>query len=227
LLTKTGYSQDQKKPSGLNYLQDNDSGKAVMFTYSPRLDIFTEQVLSSQDQGSELLTSIYPINPWRKPTFSKTVQALDLAPINYTAMQISSAENRFFVRMYITPQTSSSRFQLAADNAMLIESISVDNQAFASEGKAHQAGFFFTHTVSQNKPILLEFSYTADQQVAIRLIETRFDLAQAMPNLVPRPAYIMPTPFRLSDATVISETIGFSPNIPAPAELSAQGSAPE
>ncbi|WP_340680138.1 M20/M25/M40 family metallo-hydrolase [Paraglaciecola sp.] len=212
LLTRTGYSPEQKKPSGFNYLLDNDSGKSVIFSYNPHLDVFTEQVFSTQDQGSELLAGIYPLNPWRKPTFSKAVQVIELAPLNYKATQNTIAENRFFVRILVTPKPTSARFQLATDNAMLIESISVDGQAFATEGKAHQSGFFFTHTVSQDKPVLIEFSYTAAHDVELRLIETRFDLAQVMPGFVPRPAYIMPTPFRLTDATIISEVMRFPLN---------------
>ena len=227
LVINTGYSQDQKKPSSLNYLLDGNSGKAMMFTYNPHLDIYTEQVLATADQGSELVEGIYPMNPWRKPTFSRIVQAIDLAPLNYQATQTNMTENRFVVSLLVTPQAESARIQLATDNAMMIESISVDGQAFTSEGKAHQRGFFFTHTVSQTKPILIEFTYTAEQEVEIRLLDTRFDLAKVMPTLVTRPAFIMPSPFRLTDATVISETLRYAPHNAEHNELAPLASAPQ
>jgi hypothetical protein len=211
LVNNTGYSQEQKKPSSLNYLYDGDAAKGIMFTYNQHLDVFTNQVLSAQNQGHELLTSIYPTNPWRKPTFSKTVPVLDIEPLNYTVVEKNVGENRVFVRLFVTPQASTARIQLATDSPMLIESIAVDSQAFATEGKAHKSGFFFNHTVSQDKPILVEFTYSADHDVEIRLIETRFDLAHVMPEFIPRPDYLMPTPFRLSDATIISEIVHFRP----------------
>jgi len=210
-INTTGYSQDQKKPSSLNYLQDNNSAKAVMFTYNPHLDVFTEQALSLQNKGGELLADIYPTNPWRTATFSKTVEKLELAPLTYSVMEKNIGENRVFVRLYVTPQTSTARIQLASHTPMLIESIAVDSQAFATEGKAHKSGFFLSHTVSKNQPVLIEFIYNADQDVEIRLIDTRFDLAAVMPEFVPRPDYVMPTPFRLSDATIISEIVHFRP----------------
>ena len=207
----TGYSQEQKKPSSLNYLQDNTSGKAVMFTYNQHLDVFTEQVLSAQNNGGELLEGIYPTPPWRQPTFSKSVPVFDIEPLTYTAVKNNLTDNRVFVRLFVTPSTATARIQLASDNPMLIESIAVDSQAFATEGKAHKSGFFFNHTVSQDEPILIEFTYSADKDVDIRLIETRFDLAQVMPDFMPRPTYIMPTPFSVSDATILSEALRYSP----------------
>lgn len=211
LVNNTGYSHEQKKPSSLNYLYDGDTAKGIMFTYNPHLDVFTEQALSVQNQGHELLTGIYPTNPWRQAKYNKIVPKLDLAPLNYTVQQTKIGENRVFVRLYVSPHTSTARLQLATDTAMLIESIAVDNQAFATEGKEHNSGFFLTHTVSQNEAVLIEFTYSAEKDVEIRLIETRFDLAQVMPDFVARPDYIMPTPYRLSDATIISELVHFRP----------------
>ena len=210
IVLNTGYSSEQKKPSSLNYLLDSDTGQAYMFSFDPHLDVYSEQVLSSNDAGNELLTNLFPFNVRRPVTYSKEVPAFSLTPLRYQAGLTPLAENRVVVRLIVEPQQTPAQIQLSSDQPMFIESISVDGQAFASEGKNHRGGIFFSHQASHNKPILIEFSYAAEQDLNIRLLEIRYNLAEQMPGYVPRPAFIMPHPFALTDATIVSESLQFS-----------------
>lgn len=207
MVNKTGYSIEQKKPTGINYVVDIASKKAVLFSYNRSLDSYTQQVFSEANRGDSEIEGIYPISPRRKPRFTKTVEMLDVSPINYSASSEKLSDTHHKIIMTVTPTQSAHTLQLTSNAPLTIESLKINNKYFGRQNVKQRGGFVFKHQVTSEQPISIEMIYSANQALTIKLLETRLSFAELMPQLVQREDNLMPTPFRLTDAVIVSETI--------------------
>lgn len=203
------YSADQKKPSSVNYVYDTQSKQGYLFSYNQHLDQFTQQFFTADDWGNDPLHGIYPITPRRYPTMTKAVPTIDLVAVSYLAKRETLASGSHSLSLSITPNRQLFSLMLSTDEPVLIESLSVNDYQLAASLSKAKTGFLMRYMVQDKRPVTLNMLYKSESPAQLRLIEFATDLPQQWPDFKPRPNYIMPTPFRPSDMTIISQPIVF------------------
>ncbi|GAC14482.1 hypothetical protein [Aliiglaciecola lipolytica] len=75
-----------------------------------------------------------------------------------------------------------------------------------TQSRSRQSSILY-YVATDQQPVQIEIQYQSEQPNTFRIIETSYDLPQHLPNFIARPEYIMPTPFKVTDAIIISQPI--------------------
>ncbi|GAB5378662.1 MAG: hypothetical protein Alis3KO_04040 [Aliiglaciecola sp.] len=201
------YNVDQKKPSGVNYLFDAEQSRAFLFSYDKHLDSFNQQFFTQNDTDISGLRDVYPITPWRHPTFAKDTLPLNLQSASFFSKSKLNEDGSMTLSLEITPKRSLNFVQLSSSEAITVDLMSLQGKEFKRTNRQQRPGFVLRYVVTKMQPISISMTYRSDKQPEFRLIETAFDLTRQLPEFKPRPEHIMPTPFRYTDATIISQRI--------------------
>lgn len=201
------YSVDRQKPSNVNYLYDTQSERAYLFSYTKQLDSFTKQFFSSNDHGYQPIATLYPTANKRLASFVKPTEKLDVSHANYQALTKILENNDRYLELTVHPSRMLHGLQLVTTSPFEIKKMLVNGIDFQINNKNQSTGIVWRHTMTNSQPVTLELFYHASQTPKLRLIEFSYDLPDKLPNFVRRPEWIMPSPFRMSDAVIISQPV--------------------
>ncbi|GAA0852972.1 M20/M25/M40 family metallo-hydrolase [Aliiglaciecola litoralis] len=203
------YSADRKKPSSVNYVYDTQSDQAYLFSFNQRLDEFSLQFFEQVDRSNEALKGIYPITRWRYPHYVKAVPALTLQATSYLVKRSSTVDGKQKVTLTAIPNRDLTSLQISSDRPIQIDSMRINDEAFTAQQTQPRAGFVMRYVVTDREPVKIELVYSSDLPAQLRLIEASHDFPARWPKFIGRAEHIMPTPFRPSDLTFISQPILF------------------
>lgn len=206
VLSNAEYDIDNKKPSSVNYLYASDLQRSYVFSYNKHLDEFTQPYFAGEKSSARELNDFYPVNRWRLPRHVATAEKLNLTASKMDVERQVEGDSTL-LKIVIQPSAATNVIQLIADQKFTIEYMSMQGEVFSSKARDMRRGMLFRHIVTSETPLKIEFKYQATEPVNFRMVDTRFDLAQQWPDFTPRPDWIMPTPFRRTDSTIISQPL--------------------
>ncbi|GAC14483.1 M20/M25/M40 family metallo-hydrolase [Aliiglaciecola lipolytica] len=114
------YSVERQKPSSINYLYDTQSQQAMLFSYEPNLDEFTEKYFSVDDRGNHLLSGLVESRASRTANYVTPTQ-----PLNIKASKVNAnhtQENKDFktTSITITPVRQINSIQLISSEPIQV-----------------------------------------------------------------------------------------------------------
>lgn len=200
------FNLDRKKPNSVNYLLDADNQRAFWFSYNRQLDAFTEQFFVNDDLNQGQLNELY-IDGRRKPGYVKKAEWLPLsvAQIKVTTNKKEGEQRKIELR--ITPARQNNMIQLVSYAPLNIEKLSINGEVYNRKTRHLERGVVLRHVVTRDQPINITLHANFEQPPNLRVIETRFDLFEAHPDIQPRSEMYMPEPFEFTDATILSQKI--------------------
>ena len=212
---KSGFDNESPKPNSLVYVLNADENTAIWATYDNVLDVWTKNFLGeSPDDAKQLSSNIF------KSKYNSGFSYSKKAPIK--ALMYPEAEiykdtvigDLRHVSMYITQQRDINRVDVFADTKYVFKDFKVnsvkaykaheDNNAFENR----RGNRLFSYYVSDKDSLSLEFSIPKDQETKFKIYESSFDLLSNPLFTIPeRSESMMPKPFILNDAVIITKTI--------------------
>ncbi len=201
------YTTEQKKPTHLNYLYDHSTQQAWLYSYTRELDSFLGAVFEPADYKSIDISQVYPVSPRRMPIYTKVTAPLALDVPQYRAEVQEQGDGSTVLRLQITPNRSIQRLELSSDKGFLLHSLSVNGKTFAAKNKMQRPGFFFRMAMTDQQSVELLLHYDGKQKPQFRIVESAWDLPQRWEGFPNRDDTLMPSPFRISDMTQVSQRV--------------------
>ena len=208
---KSGFDQDNAKPTSLLYILNADTKVAHWATYENVVAEWTGQYVKPADEKENInkqqtLSSKYSTSF----TYITSAPLKEIAsPIVEKTKDTIIGDNRV-LEICITPQRSVNRLELIT-NDIALSKASVNQVALSPYFLANRRnGKLITHYISDNQYTELALEFPKDAVLEISLYEASHDLLTHPAFTIPaRPDDNIPMPFVLNDAILVTKTLRF------------------
>jgi len=217
---KSTYEAGKAKPNSLVYIYDAETKKAVYTTYDSQVDHWTKMYLGNHPAPAKAINHLPLYSKYHsKFTYENQAprMALQLPTVvfekdsmgaNYRYVQISITPNRKVNRYDVFASEQLSFYNFKANGASLIQAKGASLLGQKGSQYPRNGQKLLSYYVVDNKPLVLSFQLLKSAQLDLDLLESSFDLlSNPQLKIKPRPHWMMPTPFVLTDAVVLHQKI--------------------
>jgi hypothetical protein len=212
----SGYEPGKAKSNSLVYLLDADKNKAVWATYDVNPDEWTKSYLGENPAAATSLKGLPLFSKYDTPfSYSAAAPLKNLAKPTIEFLRDSVGGTQRYLKIRISPNRKVNRYDIFADAKTVFHNFKANKTAaLGQKGSVYERKNerLLSYYVVANEPLLLEFSVAKHAVLNLSLMESSFDLmSNPQFKIIPRKNWMMPTPFVLNDAVVISERIRPNP----------------
>jgi hypothetical protein len=201
----SGFSDDNKKPNSLVYIQNFDTKTAYFGTYNTSLDKYTKQIFKGDFTKSGIENAETKSKYNTRFHFAKKTDYKAISSSKITTELDTIISKKRFVEITITPERKVNKLEFLTKNQLLLYQFKV-NDVLVNNGKKYSlknGTFLVYHLGNSDKELTLSFSIDLDQKLNLILNEISYDLLSNKHfNLQPRAANMMPMPFVTNDAII-------------------------
>ena len=208
----SGYEKGKAKSNSLVYLYDADAEKAFWLTYNKNLDDWTKTYLGNNPKIAHLKKEIPLFSKYNSYfTYSNetTVKSIPTPTVHF--LKDSIAGNLRYLKIRISSNRPANRYDIFANTKMEfhyfkangVTQIEQKNSKMIRNDKK-----ILSYYIVNNQPLEMEFVLNRATTFDMQLLESSFDLLQnPLFNIKPRADWMMPTPFVLTDAVCVKQTL--------------------
>lgn len=206
------YTTEKAKPNSLVYILNGDTNKANWATYDTNLDEWTKMYLGEKPKDGASLNSNNTSSKYgSKYTFMAEAPLKNIAKPTIEFLRDTIKGNQHLYKIKITPNRKVNRYDIFINNAIPINNLranGVQSINFKSNMTSKTSEKMVTYFVVDTLPLELEFSISNTQKLDLSLVESSFDLLEnPLLKMKPRNLKMIPTPFVLNDAIIITQQI--------------------
>ncbi len=210
---KSGFNEDNAKPNSLVYVLNEDNNTAKWATYDKVLDDWTKNFLGDNPTDATTASdNTFASKYGSRYSYVKEapLKKLESPKINF---QRDTVIGDFrYISMSIVQQRQINRLDLYADKTHTFKDFTVNGVEVEKKNdfafKDRNRSRLFTYYISDNDSLNLEFSVPKEQKTKFQMFESSFDLLTNEMFTVPeREADMIPKPFILNDAIIITKSI--------------------
>lgn len=227
----SNYEAGKAKPNSLLYVYDAETKKAVYATYDSQVDEWTQLYLGNHPSPAKAINRFPLYSKYHsKFTYENAAQRIALTPPTVVFQKDSMGANCRYVQISITPNRKVNRYDIfaseqlsfynfKANGASLIQAKGTTLLGQKGSQYPRNGQKLLSYYVVDNQPLVLSFQLLKSAQLDLDLLESSFDLlSNPQLKIKPRPTWMMPTPFVLTDAVVLHQKIKPSA-LPAPKNI--------
>ncbi|OCB75390.1 M20/M25/M40 family metallo-hydrolase [Flavobacterium crassostreae] len=206
----SGYEAGKAKSNSLVYILNTDTETALWATYDKNLDYWTQTYLGKKPQKATSSN--------KNPLFSKynsVFTYVNSAPIatilkpTVAFVKDTIIANQRHIKIKITPNRDVNRYDIFANPKMIFTHFKANGTApLDQKGSTlkRNGKRVLSYYVLDNEPLEMVFTIPKTTVFDMELVESSFDLMQNPSfNMRKRATWMMPTPFVLTDAVIITQ----------------------
>jgi hypothetical protein len=217
----SGYEMGEAKSNSLVYLYNGDTNKANWATYDTNLDSWTKGYLGENPKSAKTLNNLKLFSKYNSEfTYAAEAPIKGIAKPTITFMQDSVVGFKRYLKIKITPNRKVNRYDIFANEIMTffnfkangVTTLGQKGTELERKGKK-----LLSYYVINNEPLVLQFTINKATVLDMDVMESSFDLmVNPLFAINKRESWMMPTPFVLNDAIVITQKIKQTPKIYVP-----------
>lgn len=210
---QSGFNEERPKPNSLVYVLNADTNTANWATYDKKLDAWTKNFIDDEANSSNegnTFSSKYNSGF----TYTKKAEAKQIPQSKITIYKDTIIDDLRHIRLSVVQQRRINRFDLYANKDVKFKDFEANGievpkgnpEGFAFENR--RSTRLFSYFVSDNDSLNLNFTVPKDQKTQFKIYEASFDLLSNEIFTVPeRTKEMIPKPFILNDAVIVTKTI--------------------
>lgn len=203
----SGYSEENKKPNSLVYIQNTEDGSAYFGTYNAVLDEFNSPYFTdNKKEGSIASAETKSKYNTRFRQYAKTENRKILSS-SFTIQKDTAIGDERFVELVIDPSRKIHKYEFSATKAVSFAKLKV-NGADVNRGKPYKVKggtFLIYHMGNNDKNLKVSFTVATQEQVEFTINEISYDLlSHPKFSIKPRAKTMMPMPFVTNDAIIVT-----------------------
>ena len=207
----SGFTKENAKPTSLLYVLDTDSSTALWATYENLISDWTAQYINDAKKIPEKLAD-KTISSKYSSGFSYVAVApiKDIASPKIDISLDTVIENERILELCIIPQRNVNRLEVFTNDVEIKKAV-VNAKALSPYYLANRKnGKLITHYISNNEYTDLLLTLPKGEKLELTFYEASNDLLHNAQFTVPeRPEDLIPMPFVLNDAILLTKTITF------------------
>jgi hypothetical protein len=206
------YKLGQAKSNSLVYLYNADTNKANWLTYDTNLDSWTKSYLTERPKGAKIFNDLKLYSKYNSEfTYCSEAPNKDIAKPTITFLQDSVVGFKRYLKIKITPNRKVNRYDIFAKEIMTFYNFKANGvTTLGQKGNELERNGkkLLSYYVVDNEPLVLQFSLNRATIIDMDVMESSFDLmTNPLFATTPRESWMMPTPFVLNDAIIITQKI--------------------
>jgi hypothetical protein len=217
----SGYQLGEAKSNSLVYLYNGDTNRAYWASYDTNLDSWTKGYLGENPKSAKTLNNLKLFSKYNSEfTYASEAPNKGIAKPNITFLQDSVVGFKRYLKIQITPNRKVNRYDIFADEIMTffnfkangVSTLGQKGTELERKGKK-----LLSYYVVNNEPLVLQFTINRATILNMDVMESSFDLmVNPIFSMTPREDWMMPTPFVLNNAVIITQKIKRTPKIVIP-----------
>jgi hypothetical protein len=217
----SGYEMGEAKSNSLVYLYNGDTNKANWATYDTNLDTWTKGYLGENPKSAKTLNNLKLFSKYNSEfTYAAEAPIKGIAKPTITFLQDSVVGFKRYLKIKITPNRKVNRYDIFANEIMSffnfkangVTTLGQKGTELERKGKK-----LLSYYVINNEPLVLQFTLNKATVLDMDVMESSFDLmVNPLFAINKRESWMIPTPFVLNDAIVISQKIKQTAKIDVP-----------
>ena len=204
------FSVDKKFPNSLVYIQNQDINEAYWGTYNHNLDDYTKQVFNTDfvEGGIPFAEGKSKYNT--RFNYHKKAKNIDLKTSTITIEKDTIIDNLRHLDVTILPQRKIHKYEILNTSPLTIEKLTVNN-ALVKRGEKitnNEGTLLIYQMANTDADLHLSFVLNNHEKLNLVLNEISYDLlSNTQLNIQPRSEFMMPMPFVINDAIILSRKI--------------------
>ncbi|WP_264565930.1 M20/M25/M40 family metallo-hydrolase [Flavobacterium sp. N3904] len=217
----SGYEAGEAKSNSLVYYYNADTNKAHWLTYDTNLDSWTKGYLGEKPKGAKIFNNLKLFSKYNSEfTYAAEAPNKGIAKPTITFLQDSVVGIKRSLKIQITPNRKVNRYDIFADEIMTFYNFKANGVTTLGQKGTElerKGKKLLSYYVVNNEPLVLQFTINRATILDMDVMESSFDLmVNPIFAMTPRENWMMPTPFVLNDAIVITQKIKRTPKVVAP-----------
>jgi hypothetical protein len=209
---QSGYEPGKAKSNSLVYLYNVDTNKANWLTYDTNLDSWTKGYLGENPKGAKIFNDLKLYSKYNSEfTFCSEAPIKEIAKPTITFLKDSTVGFKRYLKIKITPNRKVNRYDIFADEIMTFYNFKANGVTTLGQKGAElerNGKKILSYYIVDNEPLVLQFTINKATILNMNVMESSFDLmTNPLFAMTPRDSWMMPTPFVLNDAVVITQKI--------------------
>lgn len=217
----SGYETGEAKSNSLVYYYNADTNKAYWLTYDTNLDSWTKGYLGENPKGAKIFNELKLFSKYNSEfTYCSEAPNKAIAKPTISFLKDSVVGHKRFLKIQITPNRKVNRYDIFASEIMRFYNFkangvtALDQQGNELERNGKK---ILSYYVVNNEPLVLQFTINKGTILDMNIMESSLDLmVNPLFSMTPRENWMMPTPFVLNDAVIITQKIRRRPRVAAP-----------
>jgi hypothetical protein len=208
----SGYESGQAKSNSLVYFYNANNQKSYWLTYDTNLDSWTKGYLGEKPKGAKIFNDLKLFSKYNSG-FTYAAEAPDkgIAKPTITFLKDSVVGSKRYLKIQITPNRKVNRYDIFAAEIMRFFNFKANGvSTLGQEGTELERNGkkLLSYYVVNNEPLVLQFIINKSTILDMDVMESSFDLmVNPLFSMTPRENWMMPTPFVLNDAVIITQKI--------------------
>ncbi|WP_348823646.1 M28 family peptidase [Flavobacterium aestuarii] len=221
---QSGYESGKAKSNSLVYLYNADKNRAYWTTYDTNLDSWTKTYLGENPKSARTLNDLKLFSKYNSEfTYASETEAKPIVKPAITFLTDSVIGFKRYLKIKITPNRKVNRYDIFADEIMRFFNFKANGvTALGQKGTELERNGkkLLSYYVVNNEPLVMQFTINRATVLNMNVMESSFDLmTNPLFNMSARQDWMMPTPFVLNDAVVITQKIRRTPKAAVPAVI--------
>ena len=217
----SGYELGEAKSNSLVYLYNADTNKANWLTYDTNLDSWTKGYLGENPKGAKIFNRLPLFSKYNSGfTFCSEAPIKEIPKPTITFLKDSVVGFKRYLKIQISPNRKVNRYDIFADEIMTFYNFKANGvTTLGQKGPELERNGkkLLSYYLVDNEPLVLQFTINKATILNMEVMESSFDLmVNPLFEMTPRESWMMPTPFVLNDAVVITQKIRRHAKIVAP-----------
>ncbi|MEO8255398.1 MAG: M20/M25/M40 family metallo-hydrolase [Flavobacterium sp.] len=209
---QSGYEGGKAKSNSLVYLYNADSHKAFWVTYDTNLDSWTKSYLGENPKSAKPLNRLKIFSKYNSEfTFASEAPKKEVAEPTIEFLTDSVVGSKRYLKIKITPNRKVNRYDIFANEIMRFFNFKANGVTdLGQKGKEleRKGKKLLSYYLVNNEPLVLQFTINKSTVLDMDVMESSFDLmTNPTFNMNARQDWMMPTPFVLNDAVIITQKL--------------------
>ena len=213
---KSSYTKERKQPTSLVYVLDSDKNEAFFASYENKVNSFNKEYLTLEPTKGSFVKEATASKYKTKYKIYKKANIVNLPKPTITILKDSIALNNRVIKLQITPNRKTNRFELLAKDTLHFVNLKVNGKSFRKSPKntyifdtSKRKTIVNFYVTKPYEELNIELTILNSKKLVFDLYDISYDLfTNNLLNIKPRvDDTMMPTPFVINDATIIKRII--------------------
>ncbi|WP_299834861.1 M28 family peptidase [uncultured Tenacibaculum sp.] len=207
----SSFSEENKRPNSLVYVQNSADSTAYWGTYNKTLDTYTKQIFDSNYEAGGISNAETKSKYNTRFNFYKKADFKNISTSEIIIQLDTIIGNERHVKFKLTPNRDISKYEIFNNSKLSLNCLQANSAIVINkEIELRKGNLFVYHMGNSDEDLSISLTFDKDQKPDFTINETSNDLLEnPIFNIEPRTKKMIPMPFVTNDAIICTRNFSF------------------
>ncbi|WP_299617917.1 M28 family peptidase [uncultured Tenacibaculum sp.] len=207
----SSFSEENKRPNSLVYVQNSADSTAYWGTYNKTLDTYTKQIFDSNYEAGGISNAETKSKYNTRFNFYKKADFKNISTSEIIIQLDTIIGNERHVKFKLTPNRDISKYEIFNNSKLSLNCLQANSAIVINkEIELRKGNLLVYHMGNSDEDLSINLTFNKDQKPDFTINETSNDLLEnPIFNIEPRTKKMIPMPFVTNDAIICTRNFSF------------------